>query len=200
MKKIMFSDKYGLTKAVLNSQKTMTRRAISSKVWSKYCEYERGYQQARQFLIGGLMDCDEYLISLATFKVGEVVAIAQRYCDFLHCADVPKGEEKGWGNKMFVNADLMPHAIEITNIKVERLQDISDEDCLKEGIIKREDLINCQMENIVRYTFEGSFENSIWKTYDTPRGAFAALVDKVSGKGTWERNPYCFCYEFKLVK
>ena len=30
--------------------------------------------------------------------------------------------------------------------------------------------------------------------------AFATLIDKVSGKGTWESNPWCFCYEFKLVK
>ena len=35
---------------------------------------------------------------------------------------------------MFVKADLMPRHIEFTDRKVERLQDISDEDCLKEGI------------------------------------------------------------------
>ena len=29
--------------------------------------------------------------------------------------------------------------------------------------------------------------------------AFAALIDKVSGKGTCERNPYVFCYTFELV-
>ena len=27
-----------------------------------------------------------------------------------------------------------------------------------------------------------------------------SLKSKVSSRGTWERNPYCFCYEFELVK
>lgn len=34
--------------------------------------------------------------------------------------------------------------------------------------------------------------------YNTPRDAFSALIDKVSGKGTWESNPYVWVYEFKL--
>ena len=42
----------------------------------------------------------------------------------------------GYTNKMFVKSDLMPHHIKITNIRMEQLQDISEEDCLKEGIHK----------------------------------------------------------------
>ena len=30
--------------------------------------------------------------------------------------------------------------------------------------------------------------------------AYEILIDKVSGKGTWERNPYVFVYDFELVK
>lgn len=196
MQKIMFNSKFGLEQAVLEGRKTMTRRAISPKVWDKYCEYERGYQQARQSLIGGLMDCDEYLISLAIFKVGEVVAIAQAYKDtpaskdfFKDAAFLKKYKEtKGWGNKMFVKADLMPHHIEITDIKVERLQNISDEDCLREGICKTSDA--CRPYYI---------PNTGRPTFANPREAFAALIDKMSGKGTWESNPYCFCYTFELI-
>lgn len=29
--------------------------------------------------------------------------------------------------------------------------------------------------------------------------AYAALIDRISGKGTWESNPYVFTYEFELV-
>lgn len=35
---------------------------------------------------------------------------------------------------------------------------------------------------------------------DTPREAFAALIDKVSGRGTWASNPWVVAYEFELVK
>lgn len=30
--------------------------------------------------------------------------------------------------------------------------------------------------------------------------AFAALIDKIGGKGTWQSNPYVFVYDFKLIK
>ena len=40
MKKIMFNDKYGLTQAVLDRCKTMTRRIVSEKLWDKWTEYD----------------------------------------------------------------------------------------------------------------------------------------------------------------
>lgn len=94
----------------------------------------------------------------------------------------------GWNNKMFVKTDLMPHHIMITNVNVERLQDCSDDDILKEGV---QFCANCK-----RYTILDCDEKHCFKT---PREAFAALIDKVSGKGTWNRNPWVFVYEFKLI-
>lgn len=35
---------------------------------------------------------------------------------------------------------------------------------------------------------------------NTQREAFAILIDKVSGRGTWERNPWVVVCEFELVK
>lgn len=34
----------------------------------------------------------------------------------------------------------------------------------------------------------------------SPDAAFAALIDKVSGRGTWARNPWVVIYEYELVK
>ncbi len=95
-------------------------------------------------------------------------------------------------NKMFVRSEAMLHQIKITDIKVERIQDISDDDCLKEGI--NEDLKG------VQYSFDSKIGYCGQFPFATARQAFAALIDKVSGKGTWEKNPFCFCYEFKLIK
>ena len=95
-------------------------------------------------------------------------------------------ETLGTGNKMFVRADLMPHLIEITGIRVEQLQDISDEDCIKEGIERSNDV----------YTFK----NSPCGLYISPREAYLSLINRISGKATWKQNPYVFVYEFKLVK
>lgn len=109
--------------------------------------------------------------------------------------DLPLKYHKGWTNKMFVRADLMPHRIRITNIKGERLQDISEEDILREGI--RKSVVEFGGKKIVQWTYFQE-NRTIW--FDTPFEAFAALIDRISGRGTWERNPWVYAYEFELIK
>lgn len=138
------------------------------------------------------------------YKVGEVIAIAQSYSA---CGNMPDYEldedgypimpmRSGFFNKMFVKADLMPHHIKITEIKVERLQDISDEDCLKEGIYRLDSLNG---SGGIAYSFVNASSKKHMGLYDTPREAFIALIDKVSRKGTWKSNPFVFAYSFELI-
>lgn len=182
MKKIMFNDRYGLTKAVLEGRKTMTRRIMMPQPsW-----------------VSG--DGHIYNDSKPPhFKVGEVVAVAEAYQDCLSPLDwvnrLIYQNEPSWKNKMFVRADLMPHQIRFTNVRAERLQDIREEDCYREGIYKK---TLCPPGDIDY--FYHSEPRSKWEVYPSAREAFAALIDKVSGKGTWESNPWVYAYEFELVK
>lgn len=167
MKKIMFNDKFGLTQAVLEGRKTMTRRIIKCPrtfrgEWVAGFNIHRRHSDKKIVDWPCMYDADEREFDmgeiLPKYELGEVVAIAQSYMD------------------------------------VERLQDISDEDCLKEGIY--EDSGDDEFPPSIFYEFEGNKDNG----FDTPREAFAALIDKVSGKGTWESNPYVWAYEFELMK
>lgn len=188
MKKIMFNDRYGLTQAVLEGRKTQTRRMF--------------LKPGEESLLHGITP--EYLIAVKSrYKLGETIAIAQKYdnlikndefyrlCDIhgmpLECIKY----EKGCNNKMFVRADLMPHHIRITRIRVERLQDISDEDCLKEGIWRDD---NVGLEGAT-YWYHGLVNSS----FRTPQEAYASLIDRISGKGTWGSNPYVFVYDFEIA-
>lgn len=196
MKKIMFNDRYGLTQAVIEGRKTMAMMLINIKSTSDVqVRIFAGYVQ----IIGRSGDvCAEKKLS---YKVGEVVAVAQRYqdiFDYSNCVNPYAWEDddkpSGWTNKMLTKAELMPHQIRITGIKCERLQDISDADCLKEGI-------NASNSHEIGYGIPWVYEFAGSKmVYYTPREAFAALIDKVLGKGTWECNPWVVAYEFKLVK
>lgn len=192
MKKIMFNDKFGLTQAVLDGRKTQTRRLASPYLPDAA---RIGYTRF-EIMAGRELRCrtkgSSFIKYNLPYKVGSVVAIAQKYEEvFSTPIEFRKGI--GWKNKMFVSADLMPHRIRITNVRIQRLQDISDEDCLKEGI---ETFYHgrCKFPPD-GYTFDGGKSH-----FNTPREAFAHLIDKVSRKGTWERNPYVFVYDFELVK
>ena len=192
MKKIMFNDQYCLTKAVLEGRKTQTRRIIPQSVIDMAEEYRAEYYKDTFDSISheeNLIDA-QYLVGHSRYAVGEEIAIAQAYKDCYRV--VCLRDTAGWDNKMFVNAIYMPHRILITNIRVERLQDISDKDCMLEGIDR--------VDKCIGYWKQES--NGGLSFYDaaTYREAFAKLIDKVSGKGTWESNPLVFVYDFVLVK
>lgn len=193
----MFNDKYGLTQAVLDGRKTMTRR-ISKEQIRNSVFWKSGYESIHGYEIKPI------------YEIGEVVAIAQSYRDVeqegypvdsrydaFRTANWGDGEDgalkssAGWNNKLFVRADLMPHHIEIIGIKVERLQDISNEDCLKEGIEEHLKGVQYGFSSNIGYCGQYPFSN--------PREAFASLIDKVARKGTWDSNPYVFAYKFELV-
>lgn len=194
MQKIMFNDRYGLTQAVIEGRKTMTRRLINLNSTSDVpVRIFAGYVQ----IIGRSGNvCAEKKLP---YKVGEVVAVAQSYKTLLEQEGVPfeklcvgiGANDIRWYNKMFVRADLMPHQIRITGIRIERLQDISDACCLKEGIRYVPEIDKFYFEDVSRE--EGFY-------FDNHREAFASLIDKVSGRGTWASNPWVVVYEFELVK
>ena len=210
MKKIMFNDRYGLTQAVLSGRKTQTRRIITCPKEFKG-EWVAGFyvykRQSDNAIIQWpcMYDADERTFDggeiLPKYKVGEIVAVAQSYSD---CGNFPSDGEydengypimpknSGYFNKMFVRADLMPYHIRITNVRVERLQDISDDDCIKEGI----EWDHKSQRFYVRY--DSKTHSRMWFA-NTPRETYAALIDRISGKGTWESNPYVFVYDFELV-
>lgn len=213
MKKIMFNDKYGLTQAVLEGRKTQTRRMLNPTMffqrletyegwsnedisaWKRSCN--RRFYEAQGDTLQQMLD---YALSSSRYKVGETIAIAQSYKD-IHAEILRKFgnldlrkeflQSKGYTNKMFVKAEKMPHAIRITNIRIERLQDISEEDCMKEGIWRDD---NVGLEDTT-YWYHGLVNSS----FRTPQQAYASLIDSISGKGTWASNPYVFVYNFELI-
>lgn len=223
LKKIMFNDKYCLTQAVLEGRKTQTRRIINGLPTNMVgmelitiIKSHREYDEQYKVLACHTTDHLGRTINIP-YQVGEEVAVAQNYQYAGYSKDqyqevyydkphdvqfdgddyvsqvsgyvqMPFDKLKGWNNKMFVRADLMPHRIKMTNLNIERLQDISEDDCLKEGIKRKNN----------RYLVENQ-KGVCFYTNDA-RLAFRCLIDKICGKGTWEKNPYVFVYDFELIK
>lgn len=215
MKKIMFNNQLGLTQAALEGRKTMTRRIINDAKLNSHLAINPNIilvpvPESQKVDIDdkntyfGIKEKETdycYLDTIVSpYQIGEVVAIAMSYEYVFYELQCGLPDEcstgAGWKNKMFVKAEYMPCKIKITNIVAEQLQDISDEDCLKEGIYK---LCSANGNGGISYSFVGASSNKHIGLYASPREAFAVLIDKISGKGTWERNPFVFVYEFELT-
>jgi hypothetical protein len=148
------------------------------------------------------------------YKPGEILYLKEPYCldcDFIQHGDRREWKANGkilyefngdgiselakdsygfgkWRNKLFMPEKYARHHIEITDVRVERLQDINDYGCAKEGIVQH-----------LNPTLHWSNETD-GVMYSKPVQAYAALINKINGKGTWESNPFVWVYDFKLIK
>ncbi len=201
MKKIMFNDKFLLTQAVLNGTKTMTRRIADVPTESIFKTFIDNHG-SKTYAVG--FDEKTLFEWKMRYQIGEVVAIAQPYKDIIECmaeysdiiinvdGSINREYKAGWTNKMFVKANLMPHHIRITDARIERLQDITEEDCLKEGVWQFYDDKNLfYISKNIGYAPDVAFLSA--------REAFWYLIDSISGKGTLERNPWVEAYTFEKV-
>lgn len=207
MKKIMFNDAFSLTQAVIDGRKTMTRRIEPGIFVSEGVEREwinemmQMHHSIRAAKSEISLDGEKYFSIYTKYALGEVVAVAQKYADIIarisptfnpHAYDWMR-TTAGWNNKMFVKADLLPTRIKIKKIKLERLQDITEEDCIKEGL---------EWDGKANKFYSGYNKNTGEKNWleNGYKESFATLINKIVGKETWNNNPWTVVYEFELQK
>jgi hypothetical protein len=74
--------------------------------------------------------------------------------------------------------------LEITNFRVERLCEISEEDAIAEGVTPTSPLYG----DSGGFVHQGGIE------------AFSKLWESINGPGSWEANPWVWVVEFKRVE
>jgi hypothetical protein len=141
MKGIVFTEP--LFHQVINGEKTQTRRIIKPQPDDvKEIHNENTAVMQVKTFGGGFIN--------PRYKKGETLYLKEPYCicnDILlyrydnkecqnkHICDYVGGcDFDGWQNKLFMPEKYARYYIKITGVRAERLQEIRDEDCLKEGI------------------------------------------------------------------
>lgn len=118
-------------------------------------------------------------------------------------ANVQKNSQRvlGWYKRssLFMPKEFARIWLEITNIKVERLQDISEEDAIAEGIQRlmasnAQLLEYGQLYKNYQSTLTGIFNDGL-----KPIGSFQSLWEKINGEESWNANPFVWVIEFKRI-
>ena len=185
-----------LTQLVIEGKKDMTRRLTTDRR-----QYEVGEKVA-------LAEAYGFIWRDLNAIPDKQIAYMRRLRSVLnveHPSIIP-----AWENKLFVRPELMRYQIEITGKRTEHLQDISDEDILREGVIHG----MCSSRNIETgetgdYTWldikrkklpNGHYHVNIkHNVHSNIRECFIEMINHICGKGTWEQNPEVYVYTFKLI-
>lgn len=107
--------------------------------------------------------------------------------------DYPEGWLAKVDHKRSIPAIHMPRwasriMLEITNIRVERLQDITEDDAIEEGIDFEPD-----------YDLWMDYERKQWFCVD-PIDSYKSLINSINGAKAWDSNPWVWVVEYKIIE
>lgn len=137
---------------------------------------------------------------LAPFQVGETIFVKETFSDerfgksLIYKAGNVIEKITHWRTASNMKQEHSRLTLRIKSVKVERLQDISEEDCWKEGCEEFADYQDkikvCEMTKILNECIED------------PRPHFAVYWNSTHKKleEKWEANPFCFAYEYEVVR
>lgn len=121
---------------------------------------------------------------------------SSKWSDFEDVA--PTSFEKiKWKPSIFMPKDVCRLFLEVTNVRVERLHDISEDDAMDEGINKV-----TKDGSLMKYcVYDKSDYSSVpWQDMPyTAKECFFTLWESINGKESLESNPWVWVYDFKSI-
>lgn len=201
-----------MVKELLSGHKTVTRRVMkkqpTSHHWNIFESYKQGVNllDSQDGIYARFYDSfnepkannHEYNITVKFpyGEVGDYIWVKETFEDYQGAYNYKCGEygllgEK-WKSSMFMPKKAARIWLKITHINIQRLNDISEEDCIKEGIQQF-----TKDGNLHKYGLDGS----VWA--DMPRTAqeaFKMLWEKINEQFSWDKNPWVWVIEFEIDK
>lgn len=127
-------------------------------------------------------------------------AVIWEVCTYLYYADGPECyehiveqmEDQRWKPSIHMPRSASRITLEITNVRVERLNDISEQDAIAEGV----EVIHMAEQNVP------VFRNYLLKEKKgttNPIHSFDTLWKSINGPDSWQANPWVWVIEFKVL-
>ena len=212
-----------MVRAILDGSKTQTRRIVKpEKVFSPYLPYTNARFDERGnycFDSGpnvhnhiGLSDpniakqwcpyslCDGYDEAPGRLWVRETHL--PKVSGTIYRADFSEFEAAGlggmyggWKPSIFCKREYSRITLEIVSVRVERLQDISYEDALAEGVSDLTAMLRDECKPP-----DGESGNDCARRLHWPQRLYEQLWESINGAGSWDVNPWVWCIEFKVMK
>ncbi|EOD4150781.1 hypothetical protein ACJQ3B_001324 [Vibrio cholerae] len=122
------------------------------------------------------------------FDVHEFRYKASERDSIANCAD---WEVRGyhWRPSIHMPRTASRLTLKVTDVRIEKLQDITEDQCWKEGIEHIDGQFDIYQLSEMAKTFDGTFEDA--------KASFACLWDSIYKD--WHQNPYVWVIEFEVI-
>lgn len=123
----------------------------------------------------------------------------EEYFDDPHGMDgekSPEGKYRFWKPSIHMPRWASRITLEITGVRVQRLQNISNEDSIAEGIERIGGMTSCTPWRNYRIGQKGEMSMHC----SSATRAYMTLWESINGAGSWDVNPWVWVIEFKAVK
>lgn len=199
-KPILFSTP--MVQAILRGSKTQTRRLVKPQPSKQLFDVNMGYWSEEPENL-------KQPYFKAKYNVGDIMWVRETFHPKRH--SLPTGlpfeykataEEDGnptdevWKPSIFMPKEACRIFLKVTNIRVERLENITEEDAISEGILC------CKKENrtgLAFFDYSGK-TTPVSFNFDSPIDSFKTLWQSINGVESWKDNPWVFVYEFERTE
>lgn len=165
-----------MVQAILAGRKTMTRRVVKIKELQQSMQIGSISPLDKSFLVKS--GNTNWEVRCPYGEIGDVLWVRETFCfDGENYIFKPNGKPYRWKPSIFMPKDAARIWLRITNVRVERLQDISRGDSMSEG---------CPFPNIAKET--------------NPSAWFAGLWQSINGEDSWNDNPWVWVIEFERIE
>ena len=201
-----------MVRAILEGRKTMTRRELKPQPWLTdagpfLCFQQKGEKAGKAWLWPNAKD---QVFAELKYQVGDRLWVREGFAiqGFLqlplsdrqpleYLADIPDRQQiEDYTGKPSIHMPRWASRItlEVTAVKIERLQDISEDDAKAEGI----HLWPAPREFGTSRRFAADYNNGPYG--NDYRHAFSLLWERINGPGSLEANPWVAAYSFKRIE
>jgi hypothetical protein len=210
-KPILFSTE--MVQAILEGQKTQTRRVLKPQPKEGYTPRIYKGNDNQWHLESRKSNTELEMIDWKVFQNGTVLWVREKHRKLINCetgkferytyyADMPEAFHYNYPSKWKPSIHMPKEAcrlfLKITNVRVQRLFEITDQDAIAEGI-------ECKIvENIKEYRAylvkdsEHVFGKNSYP--DAPECSFLDLWESIYGNENINTNPWVWVIEFERVE
>jgi len=124
---------------------------------------------------------------------------------YVHCFDQQKPKDEGFWTWKKVAGLFMPKAVarvwlQITSVRLERLQEIPEEDAIQEGVLFYSDILGLHYKDYIADASGYGDPDHDYPTVSTAKESFKTLWVKINGLNSWKLNPWIWVIHFTKIE